>query len=301
MNCVATVRHIARESVETTPRTCCARVRRVIPFVYQPETTAYLETVGIVNDGTIYFSSTIYEITGSAIWTAVDNCVIAIKTALGLALGSVTLPNRMKFWYPRIGGTATRHKYNAVDPTTFVGTYAGTFTHDGAGDDPNGVNAYFDTDCTLNQFNETDITFMMFIKEDSNGTYADCGCVAGGVGELLFYPRRNTNQLQTRLTCQSESTDTNTSSLGFFAMTRNDANNFRTYKDGSVLETNANTSSPPNSLKIKEYTTSLGNDSTHVFYSPRRHTHFMGLDGVTDTEAQDIYNAIANLELALNR
>ena len=269
---------------------------------WEPEVVKLLGvTLSVAKDNTLYMPSTAYEIAGIDLWNYYNTLIENTKDIFGLQRKVMSLNQRMKFWYPRLLDSATAHKYNAVDPTTFVGTYNGGFTHDGSGDDPNGSNAYFDTDCVFNTFSQNDMSFFVLIKENNNGTYADYGCVAGGAGELLLYPRIASTNLRSRLSSSADVTDTHSSSLGFIGHTRNSSTEFKTFVDGSVLETNTDTSFAPNGLKIKEYATSLSNDSTHIFYTPNRHTHFMGLDGVTDTEAQDIYNAIANLETALNR
>jgi len=60
----------------------------VVPLTYEPETEAYLDVIGIVNSvDTTYYSGTAQEITGRAIWTAVDAFVVSLKTSFSLTLG----------------------------------------------------------------------------------------------------------------------------------------------------------------------------------------------------------------------
>ena len=120
-----------------------------VPYVYQPETTAYMTAVGIPDDGTIYYSSTAYEITGSAMWLAIDNLCIAFKTALSLPLGVSNLNTVFDTYYPAIGGTSTSCKWNLIDPqdtdSAMRLTFSGGWTFGANGMTPNGTNSYANT------------------------------------------------------------------------------------------------------------------------------------------------------------
>jgi hypothetical protein len=119
------------------------------PFSYQPETTAYLTAIAVPNDSTVYYPSTAQQITGSAIWTALDTFVIGAKNAFSLTLGVNNLSTKFPAIYPMIGGTATSHKYNLSAPQDLDASYrlafSGGITHSGTGADPNGSNGFGDT------------------------------------------------------------------------------------------------------------------------------------------------------------
>jgi hypothetical protein len=96
-----------------------------------------MAVTGIPADGTI----TIYGVSGLSVWTAVNNFFIT-----GVADGWLS---QMMALYLYIGGTATTHKYNAVNPldtdAAFRVTWAGTITHSATGVKGNGVNGWGDT------------------------------------------------------------------------------------------------------------------------------------------------------------
>ena len=118
-------------------------------FNFEPETMAYMSAVGVPNDSTIYYSSTAYEITGSAMWLAVDNLCIALKTAFSLTLGESNLSTKFDAFYPLIGGTSTTVKWNLIDPqdtnSAMRLTFSGGWTIGATGIQGNGTNAYAST------------------------------------------------------------------------------------------------------------------------------------------------------------
>jgi len=112
--------------------------------VFEPETSAYLITIGIPNDNTIFYASTPQEITGAQIWTAVNNYVLALKAA-DIAgqnwdnIGTATCTVLRDYLF--IGGTATRHAYNLADSTKNL-NFFGSWTHNALGIIGNGSNTY---------------------------------------------------------------------------------------------------------------------------------------------------------------
>jgi hypothetical protein len=81
---------------------------------YQPETIAFLNAVGISDDG----NTTIYGITGNAVWQGVDAFFVGIK-ADGVDLSKL-------YAYAYMGGDATTHAKEMLRPTD--GAWNGTFT-----------------------------------------------------------------------------------------------------------------------------------------------------------------------------
>ena len=86
-------------------------------------------------------------ITDPTIITALNTLDNALITA-GL-LPSGTGAGKIKSLYPVVGGSATNHKYNFVNPldtnAAFRLSFFGGWTHDSNGMLPNGTNAYADT------------------------------------------------------------------------------------------------------------------------------------------------------------
>jgi len=274
---------------------------------YEPETTAYMNNadVNIPNDGTVYFSATAYQITGAELWTALDAFVVSVKTSLGLTLKQNNLSTKFKFIYPRIGGTATAHRINLVDPTTFIGTFSGGWTHNGSGALPNGTNGYMDTTCTYgtDNFTTANQSFGICLKTNSLGLYSDFGSVTG-YSNILFYPRRSAGIFETRCDDTIAQSTVNTNSIGLFALNRVLSTQYKQYIDGSVFGTiisNSTALATPAQNPEEIFLAAVNFGGSPIFYSDRKQTlAYAGL-GMTDTQVGDLYTAWATLETTLNR
>ena len=276
---------------------------REIP--YEPEVETFLTAISVPNDGTVYFGSTAYEILGSAIWTNLDTCVKAIKTALSLTWGTNNLSTKFKFIYPRIGGTASAHAYNLVTGTA-DGTYSGGWTHDGSGALPNGTNAYMDLNInyTNANFTNNNQSFGFISKTNTlSGVYADFGMINDGRSNAVMYT--NGTSLVTRLNSETNKSLTISNSSGLFSMSRIASTTYKVYKDGASIGTHTDNSTamytPPQGFKLVEGALYNAGSLSVGFYSPRKRTWFWGGLGMTDGQMLDIYNALANFETALNR
>lgn len=275
---------------------------------HEPETTAYLRNpdVNIADDGTVYFPSTPYEITGAEIWVALDACVVSWKTSLGLTLKRNNLSTKFKYIYPRIGGTATAHRINLVDTSTFIGTFSGGWTHDGSGALPNGTNGYMNTTCTYGTANFTSAnqSFGICLKTNSLGLFADVGSITGGYSNVILYTRRDAGNFGTRCDDQTVQNTANTNSIGLFAVNRVSSTQYKQYVDGAVFGTitaNSTILATPAQNAEEIFLAALNNGGSAVQYSDRKQTlAYAGL-GMTDTQVSELYTAWNTLETTLNR
>jgi len=279
-------------------------VTPVPPITYEPETEDYLNhgDVSILNNGTVYFASTIWEITGAEIWAALDACVVQIKTIFGLTLGVNNLSTQFKFWYPRIGGTADAHAVDLVTGAT-QGSWFGGLTHDGGGTEGNGSTGYFDTGIQYSgaNFSLNNQAFGVISKTNTDGAYIDFGSLAPSDTQVNMYGRLGGN-LNTRLGDNGTNSTIGTSdSLGMLSISRLLSTEYKQYQDGSLLATPTTTSQAFSAINfpIAEWAANL--NGAIVGYSTRKHTHFWGGLGVDATEMGDIYTALNQLETTLNR
>lgn len=303
MTCTSKLRRLPADPHETVNRVCCTFVRRVVPYVYQPETIDLLDTIGIVDDGTIYFASTAYAITGNEIWLALDTFVIATKNVFGLTLGSSTLQNQFKFIYPRIGGTATAHKYNLVDTTAFEGIFSGGWTHDGSGALPNGTNAYMDTQCAYTgaNFTQNSQSFGFDSKTNANALYADFGAANTGNADVNMYGRLSGN-LNTRLgDSVGNSTSPTSDSLGVLSINRVSATEYKQYQEGTPVGTETTNSTIFSGTPYNILEGATNNTGSPIQYSARKRTLFFGGLGMTDQQMSDFVSAWNTFETTLNR
>jgi len=162
---------------------------------YQPETTTYLNTIGIVNGAAVYFPASPQEITGAAIWNAVDAFVVSSKTITGLTLGINNLSTKFPFIYLMIGGTAVTNKYNLCDPqdtnAAFRISYLGGWTFSATGSLPNGVNSYGDSFLTPNPSLSLNDTHLSYYSRTASAGVAniETGADDGAGRSLAVLPR----------------------------------------------------------------------------------------------------------------
>ncbi len=274
-----------------------------IVITYEPETTAYLDAIAVPNDSTIYYPGTAYEIEGSAIWTALDLCVVEIKNTFALTLGIDNLNTKFKYIYPRIGGTSIAHSYNLVNALS-NGTYLGGWVHNGSGALPNGTNGYFDTGIqyTASNFLPADSAYGFISKTDTAGLFCDVGVLSSGTPILLKYAKNASNLNSTRCnTITGNNTVAITTSLGLIAISRNNALTYSTYQNGLSLATFTDAAAiTAGTNNIFECTfNSFGSPGGQ--YSPRKRTWSFAGAGINSTQMADFYTALNNFEIALNR
>lgn len=91
------------------------------PNLFEPETTAYFNSLAIANDETVAHKT----LTGAQLWDKMDTL---IKTAKAEAYW-----NSITAWHPMLGATAAKHGINVKDPAVDVLNFVGnwTITEDG--------------------------------------------------------------------------------------------------------------------------------------------------------------------------
>lgn len=106
-----------------------------------PITSAYLTSVGISNDGTVYFSATFQQRTGAQLWQMFNTYILT-----GVADGWLTSLDT--FYFPR-WGSATANKWNVMNPidsdSAFRMIFNGGWSHTPAGAKGNAVNTFGNT------------------------------------------------------------------------------------------------------------------------------------------------------------
>lgn len=137
-------------------------------YLYQPETVAYMTTAGYLNNSTVYFPSTPYEIAGSNVWSYYDNFCINAKNILSLPLNVNNLNTRLAYFYPFYGDTAF---INSIDFVTGLsaGNFFGGVSFSGNGFKGNGFDAYFNTNFYLSSLGGALYGYIYYLKEYTKG------------------------------------------------------------------------------------------------------------------------------------
>jgi hypothetical protein len=74
------------------------------------------------------------------------------------------LMNKFNFIYPMIGGNATRHSYNLINPFLHQLTFNGGWTHNTNGATPNGINGWANTNCATSLLGTTNNVHLSYFS-----------------------------------------------------------------------------------------------------------------------------------------
>jgi len=255
---------------------------------YEAETTSYMNVVGIPNDTTVYYATTTQEITGAAIWTAVDNYVKSLKDNL--------IYSKFKAIYPLIGDTVLQMKWNLKNPldtdAAFRLAFFGSGILSATGWKGNGANAYLET--FLNQ--STHIT----ANSESVGYYLRTSSSVGFEGGVLATGNIGTSFIirpTSFFRCQSggERSLSLANTTGLIAISRLNSTNYKVQsRDNLTLSTQTSTTRPNKTFWIGDIN---GNSSP----SNKEYAFSYISEGLTDAELLSHNTAVENLQTALKR
>jgi hypothetical protein len=214
---------------------------------------------------------------------------------------------KMKALYPFVGGTASAHKFNLKDPrdldAAFRLVFNGGWTHSSTGATPNGTNAWANTFVDLlNNTQQNSTSYGVYSRTNSNGTEVEIGAEGGSpaVGSNIFIRFSGITYARVNST-QSWVTFSDTDSRAFYISNRTASNVINAWKN-NVKQTTGTT---PSSLIAVNVTYALGannnSNNTRTYYSTKEQAFAFIGDGLTDTEAANLYTAVQAFQLALAR
>lgn len=255
----------------------------------QPEATAFLSAAGI-SDPTIT--------------DAVNELVYDMKNA--------GIYSKMLAVYPLVGGTATTHKYNLINPVDTDGGYRLTFsnlTHssDGivitnTGTITGGAYTHIRIDTVLSQ---NDVHYSTYIGTNPTPVEPlthDMGAIASGNG-MQFALRNTLDQMSVKMmdNTVSRPIDPVTDSRAFWIASRTSSASYKMQKDDDAPVTVSVTSV---TRPTNEYITvgALGTAETTSTRQTNRQIRFASVgDGLSDTEMDDFYTAVQKFQTTLGR
>jgi hypothetical protein len=213
---------------------------------------------------------------------------------------------KMKAIYPFVGGTASTHKYNLKDPrdldAAFRLVFNGGWTHSSTGATPNGTNGYADT-----KFNDSSLTpnssHISYYSRTNILTAAyDIGIYNGTKG--IWFRISSIASMFTGGIFQDgasvEVSALNTNSTGYYIGGKNGSTTTKFYKNGISVasEVKANTTATNTSI----YFAALNQNGTAVSGFSNRQVAFSSIgDGLTDTDAANLYTRVQAFQTALSR
>ena len=242
------------------------------------------------------------SITDATQKTAVNTLVTDLKT--------YNIWTKMKAIYPFVGGSATSHKYNLKDPRDLDIAYrlvfSGGWVHSATGALPNASNTYADTKLIPNSaltLNSTHLSF--YSRTDSSIGGADFGADLSNPAMNMFTKWADGTAYHDHYSSGADRLTfsmAGISTSAFFIDSRSSNTSLKTYRNGTqigVTTVNQNVNSlPTSSLWISAHNNANGNFSR----PSNRETAFASIgDGLSDTEASNLYTAVQNYNTTLNR
>jgi hypothetical protein len=228
---------------------------------------------------------------------------------LVLDLKSYGLWTKMKAIYPFIGGTASSHKFNLKDPrdldAAFRLQFNGGGTHSANGYAGNATNAWANTFMNAQSVLTNSNLHVSFYSRtaQSSQDYSNEIAVNGTYSSSNWLSLRTNNKtggFNSYFVAGSDSVSASVSntSSGFFIGSETASNLRKLYQNGSVTATN--TTSDTNSLPSLQITL-LGSSINSNNYSGNQSAFASIGDGLTDTEAANLYTAIQAYQTTLGR
>ena len=247
--------------------------------------------VKIDPDAQAFFNAA--SITDATQQSAIDTLVKDLK--------SIGIWTKMKAIYPMVGGSATSHKFNLIDPrdldAAFRLNFTSGWTHSSTGATPNGTSAYANT----------------FINQNTLTTTSNHLSVYGGTSDTtrMHYSQGAKDNLFLQIANYILSRNLNiqlfksglTSNSGLILASRSSLNVTKLFRNNVELQSSTGaTTNQTDSLII------LGaiNDATFATISPVTYSNgeirFNSIgDGLTDTEASNFYTAVQAFQITLSR
>jgi hypothetical protein len=220
---------------------------------------------------------------------------------------------KMKAVYPFVGGTASTHKYNLKDPRDLDAAYRlvfnGGWTHSSTGALPNGTNGYADTKLVPSSvFSTSTLVHLSYYSRTNSAVNSEyvMGSINTGTGLIGMIARRDTNTQLFAADFPSGTTfrvasDTNsTNGSGYFVGTQQ-ANNIKMFRNNTLAVSNSTVTANTTISTLPLIIGGLDLNGVKTFFTNKQTAFSTIGDGLTDTEATALYNAVNTYQVALSR
>jgi hypothetical protein len=235
----------------------------------------------------------------------------AINT-LVLSLKANNIWQKFKAIYPFVGGTATTHKFNLINPAdtnaAFRLVFSGGWTHSSNGALPNGTNGYANTFLSPSTSLTNNNTHMSYYSR-TNTQGANKGLIGASVGGSFIplytiYGRSGSNVFF--MDSYNYNTNRNqgaeTTGQSFLLSTRISNTSFKSFRNNSLVATGVNANA--DNVTGINFPISIGglNLGGSVSQFSDFQCAFASIgDGLTDTEAANFYTAVQAFNTTLGR
>jgi hypothetical protein len=223
----------------------------------------------------------------------------AINT-LVVDLKGYSIWTKMKALYPFVGGTSTSTSYNLKNTTQYQISWNGGWTWGVNGVNGNAANSYGNTGFIPSAVTaQNSFAYGFYSRTNNDSLTVDMGGVgSNGVYDMLF--SRYSNQIYNVINSGISYTNSaNTDSQGFYIGNRTASNVIKNYKNSSLLTTGSVVSS--GNVNGTLYIGAFNNNGALQYSTNRQYALSFISDGLTDTEAANLYTAVQAFQVALAR
>jgi len=232
-------------------------------------------------------------ITDPTISLAIDTLVKELKT--------YGIWTKMKALYPFVGGTASTHKFNLKNPVdsdaAFRLVFSGGWTHSATGALPNGTNGYADTFLNgLTALTNASNHFSYYSRTSTVGVAVEMGSSNGN--NNFLHLRSATNYVAGGITIVPFTSTTN--SQGFWLGSKESSTSRKGFKNG-VLESLITTNDTTAYQNLKIFIGARNDNGSAAVYSAKECALASIGDGLTTTEAANLYTAVQAFQTTLGR
>ena len=244
-------------------------------------------------------------ITDTTQQTAVTRLVSTLKTN--------NLWTKMKAVYPFVGGNATSHSYNLINPTVYGLSFSGGWTHSSTGALPNGTTGYANTNLNLSTSGlvNTNFAHSTYIRTSAGTGYPGGVYTPVLMGSwfesyvLLWTP--TSTPANTKISTWMANTGseqlqgTVTETKGLILGNRPSSSNvFTLHKNGTRVSTSASFS-VRNFPTLNYYIGAYNNNGTVSGFDTREVAFYHIGTGLSDTDVTNLYNTIQQFQTDLGR
>jgi len=287
-------------------------------FVYQDQyttSTSYV-VIGLSANTTYYYrvrANTEYDVDAQAFFNRVTTAggtlttteMNAVNTLVG-QMKSYGVWTAMKAVYPMVGASAAACAQN-LKSASFTGTFTSGWTFASTGATPNGTSAYMDTQFVESTNLSSTSKHLSFYSRTQNSSTPshDLGAeifVSGSYISFdlyLYYSDVSFKGFLDGVYPTNAAQITNTNTLGFQIGSRTSSTSQKLYFNNALLATNTTLNTygqVTNSVYL-----SATNRGSAVAYSNRQCAFASIGDGLTDTQASNLYTAVQTFNQTLNR
>jgi hypothetical protein len=228
---------------------------------------------------------------------ATNQLVLDMKTA--------NVWTKMKAVYPFVGGTATSHKWNLVNPVDSNAAYRlvfnGGWTHSVTGALPNGTNGYADTFFNTDDVVSTGLqSFGLYLR--TNPTFAvDTVEIPTGLRNGIYWIRMsNTSPTDTNLRSGTVNSNIN-GATGFIAQSRSTTTLWYGINNSTITNLPTTTSTLSNETTRTFLIGAHRNASVISSYSTQELAFSFYGEPLLTTEMSNFYTAIQTFQTTLSR